>query len=315
MRILVIRAGGLGDVLLTLPAIAALRARYPQSRVVVAGYPSIWQVAGPLVDEIISIDEPRFAGLLTGTLSEQLRSFLQGFDLVVRYSVERERSDWADRTAAREWRLANPYPPPGVHAAEWLVQALDLPMPPALEMDGLLGLAEEERDDARRQLHSMGLHGPTFIHPGAGAAWKRWPAGRFARVAAEISRLGHPVTLIEGPADADAVASVLAAASFPVIREPAPRRLAAMLSWGRLYVGNDSGITHLAALVGVPVVALFGPTDPANWAPLGRSIVLRTCTHRSERPGQIRVCDDALCLAGISVESVLDAAGRLLSNA
>jgi ADP-heptose:LPS heptosyltransferase len=84
-----------------------------------------------------------------------------------------------------------------------------------------------------------------------------------------------------------------------------------VLAHASLVVGNDSGVTHLAAVAGAPVVALFGPTDPALWRPLGDALVLRRCDRRATEEAPIRVCDDPACVQAITVEEVLRAAGTL----
>lgn len=292
--IAVLRAGALGDVLLTLPALAALRRRYPAARLQVIGYPSIWRVAGPLVDEILSIDTASLAGLLTGTPAPAL----EGTDLLVAWSAR------APAPLPGAILLhASPYPPPGVHAADWILQTLDLP--PVPETD-LLRLTPAEFERAGHILSVAGLTRPIVIHPGAGAAWKRWPPECFAGLAQQLVDDSRPVALLQGPADAGAIAAVQAhlARPLPVIREPDLRVLATLLARAAAYVGNDSGVTHLAALAGTPTTALFGPTDPVSWAPRGAT-VLRTCRSSSARQGDIRVCHNPICMAGIAVETVL----------
>lgn len=102
---------------------------------------------------------------------------------------------------------------------------------------------------------------------------KCWPADRFADVAAE---LGAPVLLVEGPADAEACRLFLARApSSPAVARAAGlsvAQLGAVLAACRLFIGNDGGVSHLAAALGVPTVAVFGPTDPGTWSPRGRRV-------------------------------------------
>ena len=97
------------------------------------------------------------------------------------------------------------------------------------------------------------------IHPFSGSAKKNWPLERFRELAA---RLALPVRWCAGPDK-----QLEAAVRFENLYD-----LACWLASARLYIGNDSGITHLAAAVGVPVVAIFGPTDPAVWAPRGERV-------------------------------------------
>jgi heptosyltransferase III len=100
------------------------------------------------------------------------------------------------------------------------------------------------------------------IHPFSGSAKKNWPLDRFRKLARELEQT-MPVEWCAGPDDPPLEHAV----RFDDLYE-----LACWLSRASLYAGNDSGITHLAAAVGIPVLALFGPTDPAVWAPRGANV-------------------------------------------
>ena len=113
------------------------------------------------------------------------------------------------------------------------------------------------------------------IHPGSGSPTKNWPAERFARVAASLPHaLDVMPILLAGPAEAEAARQVVAAVDLPVpvLRDLPLTVVAGVIRRARAYLGNDSGLTHLAGLLGVPTLALFGPTDPARWAPLGSRV-------------------------------------------
>lgn len=302
----VLRAGALGDVVLTLPALRALKARYPDRALRAVGYPEVWSLAEPLIHDITSIDSPIFAGLLSASPSPALQAWLEGVDLAVAWTAR-------DPTAAlcaggvAEVIHFSPHPPPGLHAANWLLQSISAPVQtPAVPT---LDLQPEEMARGHAILARLGLERPVILHPGAGAGWKRWPAARFARVGDNLRRVGHEVVLVEGPADAEVTEEVQAHAgvSFPVIRNLPVRSLGAVLAAARLYLGNDSGVTHLAAAAGAHVVALFGPTDPASWAPRGDVRLLRACARSSAAQGQIRVCEDPGCMEGIDIDDVLRA--------
>ena len=114
------------------------------------------------------------------------------------------------------------------------------------------------------------------IHPGSGAVEKCWPTSRFAEVIKRLWKQNYPVLLLSGPADTERVDDLLQHLSLP----PTPEmfkmlthalllEVAQHLQQCRCYLGNDSGITHLAAMLGVPTVAIFGPTDPKIWQPVG----------------------------------------------
>ena len=118
--------------------------------------------------------------------------------------------------------------------------------------------------------------GAVLLHPGSGSARKNWPAGRFAAVAEMLLARGAQVRLAVGEADVEAAERVEQALGQPLSRvtEPSLGELARLLAGCRAYLGNDSGVSHLAGLVGAPTFALFGPTDPRQWQPLGPRVTV-----------------------------------------
>ena len=148
-------------------------------------------------------------------------------------------------------------------------QGLDLPLrPPRVPVRPAAGAA------ALEWLSARGVSGHVHLHPGSGGARKVWPAREWLAVARALRKRGVPVVVSLGPADdalrplAGALSSlgcaIAAGLDLPV--------LVALLSLARAYAGSDSGVTHLAAAAGVPTVAVFGPTDPEVWAPLGENV-------------------------------------------
>lgn len=136
---------------------------------------------------------------------------------------------------------------------------------------------------------------PRFLalHPGSGSPGKNWPRERFLGLARALAP-GRPWLLVAGPADEAAVNALGAETGAVVAQSLALRVLGAVLARAGLFVGNDSGVSHLAAGFGAPSLALFGPTDPAIWAPVGR------------RAHSLRSPDGSM--AGLSLDAVLAAA-------
>jgi len=158
------------------------------------------------------------------------------------------------------------------------------------------------------------------VHPGSGGAWKCWPVERFVEAVDRLMASGCSVVLIQGPSDDAVVANVLSAVRGtrpPVAADLAVDELAAFLCLCSAYLGNDSGVTHLAAAAGVPTVALFGPTDPAVWGPRGRRVTLLAPEGDCAPCGRARaiVCAHRSCLDGIGVERVVGALGKALLDA
>ncbi|HEX5417032.1 MAG TPA: glycosyltransferase family 9 protein [Chloroflexota bacterium] len=184
-----------------------------------------------------------------------------------------------------------------------------------------LTLFPRERESAECQLHQLAsdrhAHGGTpllVLHPGAGARYKRWPAERYAELAGRFAAEGCEVAVTAGPADEEAVEAFIRAARGIEARVLAGLRLdalAAELARASLVIGNDSGITHLAALVGAPTLALFGPYDPAYWRPIGPRVAVldagKDCPHRADPREGCRSCN---LLDSLDVQSVWSLARR-----
>jgi Glycosyltransferase family 9 (heptosyltransferase) len=122
-----------------------------------------------------------------------------------------------------------------------------------------------------------------LVHPGSGSPRKNWPPGLFATV---IKELASPVRLIVGEADALAASAVeqCLGRRLPRLEHPPLEELAARLAGCRAYLGNDSGVSHLAGLAGARSVVLFGPTPEAVWRPLGPRV---SVMHFSARPAEV----------------------------
>jgi hypothetical protein len=186
------------------------------------------------------------------------------------------------RTRVPRLAQRDPEPGPGIHASAWLAQsAEELGIPATSEAPALEPTAHESA--AAAHLLERLPHGFLSLHPGSGAPRKNWPAERFAAVASALSGR-RPWLLVEGEADREAVEAVRQRAPGAIVAKGLPPRvLGALLSRAGLFIGNDSGVSHLAAAFGAPTLALFGPTDPAVWAPVGpRTKALRASEGRLE---------------------------------
>jgi heptosyltransferase-2 len=283
--ILVLRAGALGDTLLAFPAIGALRRLVgPSGEVELVGTePAVGLALGPsLASRVHSIERARFRPLFQESADDaDLVAFLSGFELVIAWSnltlLEGKLS-----SLGIPLLVAPPHPPADVHASDHLYASLSSlgvlgPAPPP-EID----LDEESRHPALDFLRRNGLHAFDFvaIHPSSGSARKNWPEGRFQELALRLRQENQRLVWIEGEADREVVASLVRLVPAPVARDLPLRVLASVLSLSRGFVGNDSGVTHLAAAAKARTIALFGPTDPRVWAP--RSPTVLVVEHDSE---------------------------------
>ncbi|HYU44021.1 MAG TPA: glycosyltransferase family 9 protein [Vicinamibacteria bacterium] len=240
------------------------------------------------MDSVLSWESATFAALLAGdaSISSELCGALASFHAVIAYTASADlRHGLGQAAPSAEIVAQPPLPPPaGPHAAAWLAQAVArLGADPAVTPP-IFAPSEAESAQARPWLDRLG---PGFlaVHPGSGARGKNWPAERFASLVEHVAD-GRPFVLAEGPADAEAAAPAARLPSVVHARGLPPRVLGAVLARAGLYVGNDSGISHLAAAWGAPVVTLFGPTDPAQWAPIGPRVrVIRSADRTMEGLG------------------------------
>lgn len=259
--ILAFRPGALGDTLLTIDTLQALRSTYPEAPIELVGH---GEAAALLAEAGVINRATAFDALEVTDLYRappRVADRWHGARLVVLWM--RDAGPVAAAFTAAEVTnvlTADPAAGPDLHQADHLTTTLGVATPPSAS-PLVLRLSQAAR----------GAHG-IFIHPGSGSPAKNWPAENFAELIVALDAPTEPVVVIEGPADGVAVADVLgrvAPVSPPVLRARSIRDLAGALMGARVYIGNDSGVTHLAARLGVPTVAIFGASDPRRWAPRG----------------------------------------------
>jgi len=247
VRRLVIRPGGIGDFIVSLPALECLRADYLE----------VWTAARtvPLVRFASRARAIASTGLdLLGITEppERLLEELRGFDQIVSW-YGANRPGFRELTSSLELPFvffpALPAKGAGIHATDFYLEQVRQ-------------IASCASDGIPRIRCDASPEDMAVIHPFSGSAKKNWPLENFRALARELERF-MMVRWCAGPEDPPLEGAVHIDDLY---------ELACWLARARLYVGNDSGITHLAAAVGAPVLALFGPTDPALWAPRGPNV-------------------------------------------
>lgn len=244
-RTLVVRLGALGDAVLTLPALAHLVAE--GEKVTVLGVRASWAFLPPLgAIQIEDAETLEWRSLFSGGCPPEIGAF----DRVV---VMLGKPDVAE-TIAKAGIPATHIEPvkpgeSGEHASRRLLHGVG---GNEIEADAIRALIAPEIDGVRHDL---------VVHPGSGGLAKRWTADGFAALA----RLAQAPLVLLGPAEEELASRF---AGLPVAKDWSLRRVAATLASARAFVGNDSGVSHLASWL-CPTLALFGPTDPKVWAPVG----------------------------------------------
>jgi heptosyltransferase-2 len=266
-RALVVRGGALGDFLLTLPVLHALRSSAPASRLEVLAYPGIASLArtSGLVDQVRSIEYGPLAGFFTRgtTLDPELQKYFGSFDLVVSYLYDPDGIFAQNLRASGVKRLVE-----GPHRVTGTSHAIDQLAAPL----ATLGIPLAGRS-TRLAVASAAETRTTFaLHPGSGSPAKNWPTNCWRELAERLleAQPNIRIAIVGGEADAAALQSMrsLTANARVSFWENLPMdTLASRLAGSALYAGHDTGISHLAAAAGTPCLLLFGPTDPGIWAP------------------------------------------------
>ena len=285
-KILVIRGGAIGDFILTLPAIAALRRQFPQAHLELLGYPHIAQlaVAGGLVDRVQSIEAGPLAGFFArgGRLAEDLADYFSEFDLILSYLYDPDgifQTNVGLCTAAQFIK--------GPHRAD---EGARLPAA-QVYLQPLERLAIFDADPIPRLdlVPHPSSRSALALHPGSGSDRKNWPEVKWAALLKHLADNTEAGLLIVG-GEAEGERLQRLAATLPPLRSQVAQSLpltdlARRLAGCRAFVGHDSGISHLAAAVGLPCLVLWGDTVEAIWRPPSEKVaVLRHPVGLAQMP-------------------------------
>jgi ADP-heptose:LPS heptosyltransferase len=334
-KILVVRQHNqLGDMLCVIPLLRQLKASYPGAWISLVASPvnAGVMVNNKYLDEVILYDKSRY--LLAGRLHLlEFRRFMKdlrarGFDLAVvpgtvstsftsdllaymsgapvRVGVRslegRENAAGFLFNVARDldWSAD-----PGRHQTLRNADIMEGMIPPPQDLHCELTLTAEEVERGRQWIsaRTSGTGKKVAFHPGAGKPPNRWPVEKFAALGMALKNSrGAEIFVTEGPMDREVAQMLDSTLSEPVehIADKGIRDVASILAYMDLVVSNDTGVMHVAAAAGVPVVSVFGPTDPRQWAPV--------------TPGNRWIKSIGEDISEVSVEAVLAACEDLLGG-
>jgi heptosyltransferase-2 len=293
-RILAIRNGAIGDIILTLPALGAVRQAFPHAIVDLMGNPSrlVFARHSAYADALLDMAHWDLYRLFSqgARVSERLAAYLRSCEMILAY-VPLSDDTFAQRLrtcCAGQVIVWSPHPPPDVHASEHLLRPVAPFLSSSYNPCPHIALDPEAVTAAEQFWCQANLpeRGVIAVHPGSGGTHKLWPLAGWRQVLTWVARQRLPCVIISGPAEGDRVAELLQdVPSYPWVcaaQLPLPH-LAALLARCQVVVGHDSGITHLAAAVGTTPLALFGPTDPLVWGPRSR----RSCVLWPQPPAPL----------------------------
>jgi heptosyltransferase-3 len=275
--ILVIRPGAIGDALLTFPVLKALKEETPDTHITLVSNALVLPLALAfgVAEQVFDFQDIQFIELFstTGIRTSFMRGLLEQTDLAICWMRD------SDGIIAHNLKTSGvkhlviapgrPHESERVHIVDYLAHTVGLPI---VGTRFIAPLSFQAVNTSSKSLTNRFV----AIHPGSGAVQKCWPISRFATVIKRLWERNRPILLLSGLADTGRVADLLqqlssppTSAMFKILTNAPLLKVASQLQQCTCYLGNDSGITHLAAMLGIPTIAIFGPTDPAIWRPLG----------------------------------------------
>jgi ADP-heptose:LPS heptosyltransferase len=285
-QILVFHQGAIGDLVLSLPALQTIKNSFPGRAIEMLGYPGILSlIKGNFADAIRTADWAP-ASTLYGDfadMSEQMRQYLAGFERLFVFSASEKNAFVENLQRCHPAAVhITTFPDTSQHVIDYqLEQLAALGFAPAGCLPQLV-VSPDDRSRAGEFLRCNDFDmtaGPLIaVHAGSGGRHKCWPlASFFAVMQGLYVQRQASFLIIQGPAEEKTAGEITAAVSaLPclALRNVDLPLVAALISRSALCIGNDSGITHIAAALGIPTVAVFGPTDPVVWGPRGQSVCI-----------------------------------------
>jgi lipopolysaccharide heptosyltransferase II len=363
-RILAIKLADLGDLLTVTPALQALHAAYPSASIDLLTPPSSAHLLGgaPYINNIVAFDKYAFDSLsglfqpsrVFATLRLLLGLRLSKYDALaifhhftgrwgaLKFAILSVASGAKTRAGLDNGRgqfltLRTPDRGFGVmHEADyWLHVAALLGADIDRGWRPHLPITDTHRAFAANLLKEMGMNyaaKPVAIHAGAGAYSRAriWPTERFAEVARSLIKMHNiPIIIVGGPDEVEAATTLQRLVQGDAVHNLAGKttihETAALIERCSLFLGNDSGPMHIAAAVGTPVVAVFGPSNKEAWGPytppgepsphriVARDLPCMPCFYRAHSLGLREGCGPRPCLSGLGADAVLKACEEALA--
>jgi len=309
-KLLIIHQGALGDIVSIFPAIIRLKERF---RIVDAVCKkSIGELASSLqlIDKFYPVEAAYFSSIFSGKADPRIADILRSYDEIILFSYSKELEGVLFGIVDRKIYRIPPRPAHSheIHILSYLLDRLaENELIPDANRPGTDYFARLQDHKATNSLYN---EKKILIHPGSGSRRKNWPVTNFIKIFGELETAGMNPEIILGPAElnlSEAFAGYLPAGSkIHILTDLSD--LMTLLKQSGGFIGNDSGISHLAAFTGMPTVVIFGPSSPKRWKPFGRSVeTLRAETDCSPCFETRKAdCKDMICLVGITPEMVID---------
>ena len=329
-KILLIRLSSLGDIVLTTPAIRAVRAHFPDAYIamLVAKQSAEILRENPHLDEIITFDrlaKNKDTGEMLRIIRHlRERKFTMAIDFQRKFRTEMLMyfSGATERIGKGRFCTVRVHEQGNKHATAHYFDMLHAAGIPAEDQRLELFLSEFEQLDAAQRFDTAGVADGGLkvgLFPGAGWKLREWMPERFAAIGDRlVEHFNANVLIFGGPKEAElvqTVANLMNTQAIPFAGNLQVRELAACLEKCDLFLTNDTGPMHIAAAVGTPTVSLFGPGNHIRFQPLGTSHqTIRHAVPCSPCKQFTDKCKDNICMKGIGVDEVWESISRALAE-
>jgi ADP-heptose:LPS heptosyltransferase len=307
----------LGDVVSTFPALLRLKQFFDSIAIICQS--NIGQLARELniVDQWFPLEAAAFATLYSGQIDAIAKNILLSYRKIILFSRSRSLEKTLFSISKNEVYRIPPRPKLGrkIHVNQHILSNLvKFRLLKDSGKDSHLTLPLSVYTDRRIPQYDPSR---IMIHPGSGSRKKCWPISNLVNVASSMEANGKQPEFILGPAEYDLYDILMQSkrVNANVHKIEKLTKLAGLLKTGGGFIGNDSGVSHLAAFIGLPTVAVFGPSDPDVWKPMGRAVkVVRSDLECSPcfETGTVG-CEEIECFNRITPEDVLAAFYELVS--
>ena len=310
---LIIQPGAIGDCLLTLPLVRMLRQQAGINQLDIMGHEQHLSLLTGRSElrRVISLDSLDLHRLFSDPAifdlpdEDHLIELFRPYELIITFLADPQGNfernliytcciSHAAEVITLQLRPPDDYPH---HSAHFYMQQLcrqdsnlQLTLKKELTEPPFLRPLPEDQPLGLSILNQMGIDSPrqlVAIHPGSGGIHKCWPINNFQKLAASLTDRGYQVIFLLGPAEierwpTDTIEQL--AQKYPLLRDLSLEKLAAVLTCCKAYIGNDSGISHLAAMLSIATITIFGPSQPQHWKPLGQKIKVCRETSNADNP-------------------------------
>ena len=312
-KLLIVHQGALGDMVLTFPAIIRLRKAFGRIDLLCQSQLGKAARALGIADNAFPLESALFSSLWSDAPAPKAKQILGAYDEILLFSFSEQLEQAVGRITGGTPCRISPRPDVGeaIHVAEHILAGLetrgllDGNQDPAIPVHG--GRPRAEHDPAN-----------ILIHPGSGSGRKNWPFRNFIEAERLFMADGMRPEFVIGPAE-DFLESLLKEGRDRIVHRISDlTEMIALFENAGGFVGNDSGLTHLAAFTGLPTVAVFGPSDPRRWRPVEKSVAVLAfpvsdCHPCFETGG--KNCGNPECLKRTSPEMLIRAFRSLMIGA